>query len=151
MEDQWDIVIVLFALVGSIALAGVLLARARKRVNPEPTESKPEIAASASRRQRRILENLEPPPQIPTLMDLVREEIEDLGIQDIAGSEGISDPVLLKVYRRDQAVREQCPHNAYEYVVADDVRRDEAGDDDVRLYCARCAAGTDADDETLIE
>jgi hypothetical protein len=59
--------------------------------------------------------------------------------------------VLLKVYRRDEAVREQCPHGAYEYVVADDVRRDEAGDDDVRLYCARCAAGTDSDDETLDE
>jgi len=151
MEDQWDIVIVLFALVGSMVLAGVLLARTRKRVNPDATESKPKVPASASRRQQRILENLSPPPRIPTLMDLVREEVKDLGIEDIAGSEGISGPVLLKVYRRDEAIREQCPHDAYEYVVADDVRRDEAGDDDVRLFCARCAAGTDSDDETLVE
>lgn len=148
--NTWDIIIVLIALVGSTILAGVLITRARSRAKPEPVEGKPQIPATASRRQRRILERLEPNPAIPTLMDLVNEEIAELGIREIPGSEDISGPVLLKVYRRDEQVREQCPHDTYEYVVADGVSRDEAVDDDVRLFCRQCG-GTDAADQTLTD
>jgi hypothetical protein len=145
-----DIIIVLIAMLGSIILAVVLLARTRQRVKPEDASAAPQIPVSASRRQRRILDTLEPPPAIPTLMDLVREEIQDLGINDIPGSEEISGPVLLKVYRRDAAVREQCPHGTYGFVVAEGVAKNEAGDNDVRLFCPECA-GTDAEADTLSE
>jgi hypothetical protein len=148
--NTWDIVIVAIALLGSLVLAGVLITRARSHAKPEPIEGKPAIPASASRRQRRILDKLEPIPQIPTLMDLVNEEIAELGLRDLPGSEGISGPVLLKVYRRDELVHEQCPHGTYQYVVADGVASDEAVDDDVRLYCPQCV-GTDSGDETLTE
>lgn len=148
MDSSADIFIVVGAMFGSIVLAGILLARVRNRAKPEPIESGVQIPASASRRQRRILTALEPDPQIPTLMDLVREEIADLGIEDIPGHEDISGPTLLKVYRRDERVREQCPHNGYGYVVANGIRRDEATDEQVWLYCEQCG-GTNPAAETL--
>ena len=130
-----DLFLALAALFGSMILAGVLLTRSRNRAKPEPTDSAPQVPTGASRRQRRIMASLEPDPTIPTLMDLVHEEISDLGIDQIPGHEGISGPVLLKVYRRDQAVREQCPHRAYGYVVAEGVPRADATESEVRLYC----------------
>ena len=148
MDETVDIIIVLVALLGSIVIAGVLLARTRQRARPEEPAAVPKIPATASRRQRRIIETLEPPPAIPTLMDLVREEIAELGIHDIPGSEGVSDPVLLKVYRRDVEIKEHCPHGACGFVVKEGVSRSDAGDNDVRLYCPECA-GTDQDPETL--
>lgn len=150
MEDSADIFIVLAALFGSVILAGILLARVRNRAKPEQTESGVQVPASASRRQRRILSAMEPDPEIPTLMDLVREEIAELGIDNIPGHEGISGPVLLKVYRRDYRVREQCPHDGYGYVVAEGVRRDEAMESDVWLHCEQCG-GTISEAETLDE
>ena len=106
----------------------------------------------ASRRQRRILEKMEPLPEIPTIMDLVRQEIDEAGIESIPGHEGLSEPVMLKVYKRD--VNERCSHDAYEYVVKDGVEPEEATEDQVRLVCAQCAepdeeSGTDPADEAL--
>lgn len=150
MEQSADIFIVIGALFGSLILAGFLLTRARNRVKPEDTESGVQVPASASRRQRRILTSMEPDPEIPTLMDLVREEITELGIEDIPGHEDISGPVLLKVYRRDLQVREQCPHHGYGYVVTEGMRRDEATESDVWLYCEECG-GTNPATETLDE
>jgi hypothetical protein len=150
MEQSTDIFIVVAALFGSMALAGVLLTRARSRAKSDGPESGVQVPASASRRQRRILESLEPDPRIPTLMDLVREEMAELGIEDIPGHEDISGPVLLKVYRRDEQVRQRCPHNGYGFVVTEGVRRDEATESDVWLYCAECG-GTNPAAETFDE
>ena len=148
--DSFDIFIVFAALFASMGIAGVLLARARSHAKPDTTEAAPKLPPSASRRQRRILETLTPPPEIPTLMDLVRMEIADLGIENIPGHEGISGPVLLKVFRRDHALLEQCPHGTCGYVVAEGVRRDEADEDQVRLFCEQCV-GTDPEAETFNE
>ncbi len=117
MEDFWEIAVPMIALFGSIALAAVLLARVRAHAKPEQPEASIQVPASASRRQRRVLEKLEPEPEIPTLMDLVREEIEVLGIEDVAGSEDLSLPVMLRVFKRD--ARELCSHEEAEFVVAE--------------------------------
>ena len=138
MEDFWDIAIPFAALIGSMVLAGVLLTRARNHAKPEPPATAPQLPASASKRQRRVLETLAPAPELPTLMDLVREEIEDLGIEEIPGHEGVSDAVLLKVYRRDLPSIESCEHETYEFVIAESVPADEATERDVRLVCPDC-------------
>jgi hypothetical protein len=148
MDNAADIFIVIAALFASMILAGVLLTRARSHAKPESSETEPEAPASASRRQRRILKTMTPNPQIPTLMDLVRQEIAELGIEDIPGHEDIAGPVLLKVFRRDHELLEQCPHGTCGYVVAEGVRRDEADEQQVRLFCEQCA-GTDPRPETL--
>lgn len=137
MEGFWDIAIPLAALLGSIVLAIVLLSRARNNAKPEVPENTVPIPASASKRQRRILSQLEPAPEIPTLMDLVREEVADLGLEEIPGASDLSKPVLLKVYRRD--VRDNCAHDSHQYVVADGVEPRDALESDVELVCPDCA------------
>lgn len=138
MNEFWNIAIPIAALLGSIVLAAVLLARARAHAKPEPPENHPQVPASASRRQRRLLEKLEPAPELPTLMDLVRQEIADLGIEDIPGHENLSKPVLLKVYRRDQAAVAACDHNAPQFVISDGVPAQEAVEEQVALVCSEC-------------
>ena len=137
MEGFWDIAIPLAALLGSIVLAFVLLARARNKAKANLPEEAIPIPATASRRQRRIISKLEPAPELPTLMDLVREEIADLGLEDIPGAAELSKPVLLKVYRRD--VRDDCTHDAFQFVVSDGVEPRDALEDDVEFVCPQCA------------
>ena len=151
--------VALVALVLSIALVAVMLTRQRERHRPEVEPGEEPPARKRPTRQEKILQKLEPLPELPTLMDLVREEIAEAGINELPGHEGIPDPVKLKVYRRDHQVVADCPHNAYEYVVDEEIVRAEATDDDVALLCYQCAAGstgaespgTDIEDETLSE
>jgi hypothetical protein len=145
VEDSWEIVVPLLALLGSIVLAIFLLARARERARPDDAEqAQRPYPPSATRRQRKILSQLSPIPEIPTLMDLVRAEIEDLGIEQIPGGAGVASAVLLKVYRRDRAAT--CTHEDIEYRIADGVRPDAAAEADVVLHCAQCANPPDEEE-----
>ena len=149
-----DLVIVGIAIVISIGLAATLLSRQRENARPDDDlEPKKQSGWTTSRRRERILEKLEPLPEIPTVMDLVREEVAETGVENIPGHEGLTGPVMLKVFRRDQAVRDRCTHDGYTFVVAEGVEPSEALEDDVVLCCEQCGptedSGTESDDDTL--
>ena len=154
------------ALVISIVLAALLLTRQRNRHRPEIDSNDPSSSPQPSRRltrQERLLQKLEPLPEIPTVMDLVRAEIEETGVERIPGHEGLTGPVMLKVFRRDAAVREGCPDEALRFVVREGIEPEAATEDDVRLYCEHSGdppadspqdelareSGTESDAETL--
>ena len=147
-----DLVIVGVALLVSIGVAVTLLSRQRAHARPEDGEqSQPKVKARPTRQQR-ILDKLEPLPEIPTVMDLVREEIAETGVKDIPGHEGLAGPVMLKVYRRDLRVVEHCTHEGYQFIVAEGVEATEATEDDVILYCSECGLlaeeiGTDSEED----
>ncbi len=146
MEEFWEIAIPLIALFGSIIIAVFLLVRVRSHAKPETPENGVQLPASASRRQRRVLETLSTEPEIPTLMDLVNQEISELGVDQVAGFEQLSGPVALKVFRRDALTRQRCEHDALEFVVADGTDPAEAEEDDVTLFCPQCGEpGTNED------
>ncbi len=152
MEEFWDAAIPILALFLSIGLAAFLLTRARRNAKPEVPEGEVMVPASASKRQRRILETLEPTPEIPTVMDLVRQEISELGIDKREGAAGLPGPVMLKVYRRDEAIRKACPNDDWRFVVADGVEPSDAEDADVRIVCEKLGeTGTNPEDEALPE
>jgi hypothetical protein len=141
-------------LLVAVALAAFLLARQRSRVRPTDLEPEKDVLLKASRRQQRVLEKLDPLPEIPSVMDLMRQEIEETGVEEIPGHEGLPGPVMLKVFRRDHAIREHCTHNAYEFVIQDGVDPAVAMEDDVRLFCEQCGelpqeTGTKSDPETF--
>jgi hypothetical protein len=146
MTEFWQAAVPLLALFGSIILAIALLARQRSRVEPpEEDGSKPQVPASASRRTRKIAAKLSPLPEIPTVMDMVKAEVAELGLEDISGHEDLPGPVLLKVYRRD--LREGCDHDTLEYRTTEGVERAEATEDDVILRCTSCTdEGTNAEE-----
>lgn len=163
MEDFTEIAIPLAALLGVIILAIYLLTRAREHARPKDEPPEKAILRKASRSQRKILEKLEPIPELPTVMDLMREEIAETGVENIPGHEGLAGPVMLKVFRRDRDVRERCTHDGYAFVVADGVEPSAATEEQVSLYCDECGIlppapaadsdpqdlGTESDGETL--
>ena len=137
MDDFWEIAIPMLFLFGSIVLAIFLLARARRNARSELPEEANPVPATASKRQKRILAKLEPEPQLPTLKELVRQEIADLGLEDVPGAAGLAGPVMLKVYRRDHD--ETCTHDTHEFLVAEGVNPADAQDNDVHFRCPTCA------------
>jgi hypothetical protein len=155
----------LVALVISVALAVYLLTRQRERHRPEidPNDAPPPPASRRLTRQEKLLQKLEPLPEIPTIMDLVRAEIEETGVERIPGHEGLPGPVMLKVFRRDAAVRESCTHQGFGFVVRDGIEPENATEGDAWLYCEQCGqlrtdggvekplgeAGTESDAEPL--
>jgi hypothetical protein len=157
--------VAIIALVLSIALAVILLSRQRARHRPEfdPDDPMPKPRGLGLTRQEKILQKLEPLPEIPTMMDLVRAEIEETGVDRLPGHEGLAGPVMLKVYRRDAAIRERCTHEGFGFVLQDGIEPEAATEDNVRLYCEQCGdptgddehpqpdddSGTESDVETL--
>jgi hypothetical protein len=125
-------------LLVAVGLAALLLTRQRSRLRPTDLEPEKEVLLKASRRQRRVLEKLDPLPEIPSIMDLMRQEIAETGVEEIPGHEGIPGPVMLKVFRRDQLTRERCTHDAFEFVIQDGIEPAAATEDNVRLFCEQC-------------
>ncbi len=133
-----DLVIVGVALIASVGVTAILLTRQRAHARPEdyePAQPRPKIMPN---RQERLMAKLEPLPEIPTVMDLVREEVAATGVEDLPGHEGLTGPVMLKVYRRDHLVRERCTHDGYGFDVAEGVDPTEATEDEVTLFCSQC-------------
>lgn len=139
----------LVALVISIALAVYLLTRQRQRNRPEidPENPHPPPRGRRLTRQEKLLQKLEPLPEIPTVMDLMRAEIEETGVEQIPGHEGLPGPVMLKVFRRDAAVRERCTHDGFAFVVRGGVEPEATTEDDVWLYCEQCGDSASDDEE----
>lgn len=134
-----DYVIALIALGVSVGLAAALLLRQRAHAQPVDPETgvKPPVKVKANR-QERLMAKLEPLPEIPTLMDLVREEVAETGVDQLPGHEGLTGPVMLKVFRRDEPVKDRCTHESYGFVVAEGVDPALATEDEVILFCEQC-------------
>jgi hypothetical protein len=70
-----------------------------------------------------------------SIMDLVKEEAEETGVDVIPGAEGVDLPIRLKVWHRDAEVRESCPDPALlVFVLTEGVDPERAAADDLRLH-----------------
>lgn len=87
-------------------------------------------------RKRQALEDLEKEREAfkpPDILELVRQEVVELGLDQLEGAEGIDPSVLLQVYRRDE---DNCEEGATKrFVVADGVDPANADPDTVSLSC----------------
>jgi hypothetical protein len=152
---------VIIAFVVSIGIVvGVLLRqRSRLEIDEQGSDDHPQATPRPTRRttkQERMLQKLSPLPEIPTIMDLMREEMAETGVETIPGHEGLTGPVMLKVFRRDALIRERCTHDGIGFVTRDDVEPEEATENDVVLFCTQCGpiqeedeSGTDSEEEAL--
>ena len=92
---------------------------------------------SLSKRQQRIVATLEPDKEIPSIDDLVAAEAADTGVNDIAGGDGLDTSLKLRVYWRDEVVRNGCTDGQLEFRIDDGVDPAAAETEDVRLVCVR--------------
>lgn len=87
-------------------------------------------------RKRQALEDLEKEREAfkpPDIMELVHEEVVELGLDELEGAEGIDSSVLLQVYRRDEV---NCEDGATKrFVLADGVDPADADQDTLSLTC----------------
>ena len=69
-----------------------------------------------------------------SIVDLVSEEVDDLGLRSIEGADGLAPDVLLKVWTTTASVHD-CDRARLRYVTVADVEPGEALPDDVKLVC----------------
>ncbi len=82
------------------------------------------------------------------IFTLMIDEIEDLGLRSITGAAELQPAVLLKTWKDNSDVAEQCSDRAHlRFVVSDGVAPDVATGNDVTLICesAPDPVKTDAD------
>ena len=131
------ITIAVIVLVAVLLYVFSLMTKARNATRPED-EGKPPQAKEPrkSRRQQRIDRLIEanPMPEPRSMFDIMMEEASELGIAEIPGGDGLEMPIKLKVFHRDEAVREGCSGEV-RYVVADGTDPKHATVDEVRLVC----------------
>lgn len=93
----------------------------------------------SSRRKKEAIASLEAERQAMhhySILELVDEEVDDLGLREIPGSEGLPADVLLKVWRNAPHGASGCDREQLRYVVAPGMTPDNAGIGDVELECA---------------
>lgn len=82
------------------------------------------------------------------ILDLVRAELEETGAGDIAGGEDLDPTVLLRVWRRDEKVRDGCSDaSLLRFVVDDGVALQDVDADSVRLMCSNEGPAVTTDDD----
>ena len=106
---------------------------ARSGTSDEPDASTPR-SPRPTKKQRQILATLPPDPPLPTIEDLVAEELEETGAGRIAGAAALQPPVALKVFRRDtRRAWTGVPSERLRFVVDDGVEPTAATPEQVRL------------------
>lgn len=112
----------------------------RTRANHPPEVERPR---RQTRRERKLeaWRTANPDPDLPTMFDLMIQEADELGVNDIPGGEGLEVPVKLKVWRRDEAVRTGCETGVRFQILAG-VDPQTATEDHVQLVCDDGAAAT---------
>ncbi len=73
----------------------------------------------------------------PDIIELVHEEVQELGIGALPGAEGVDPTVLLKVWKRDGA---GCEKGRGQFILGAGIAPEDATEDSVAFEC-----GPDAD------
>lgn len=127
---------ILAAFLGGLVI-GWMAGRSGNRTD-EPSEPR---AFRPTKRQRQILATLPPDPQVPSIDDLIEEEVGDLGLRDVPGSEQLSAQVMLKVWKRDRPRIDVGPTETVVFEVVTAATPPHVTVDDVRLVTRDRAGG----------
>jgi hypothetical protein len=94
------------------------------------------LARSASSRKKQAVESLQAEKEAVgaySILDLVTDEVDDLGLRSISGAEAIPPDVLLKVWKDAEPVRGNTDKDHLAYEVAEGVTPVDATAEDVTL------------------
>jgi len=136
------VALVAFAILSS-GVVVVFSRRTRRKMRDTymSNDPKPPVA-TRTRRQQRIVETLEPAGSTPTIEELVAAEVAETGVNNIAGAEGLADSLKLRVWWRDEVVRNGCTDGHLEFRLDEGVAQQDAVTEDLRIVCVR-RDGTD--------
>jgi hypothetical protein len=124
--------------VGLLIVAGVIafLFWRSMRSRKELSEHVEEAPKKLSKRERKLEEirSAEPERVIPTIDDLVAQELDETGVNEITNHEGLADPVKLKVYHRDIGSHSDCDRETLSFL-AYGIEAADATIEGVKLVC----------------
>lgn len=103
------------------------------------------LARNTSMRKKRAIKSLEEEKDTIghySIIEMVGQEVRDLGLRDIPGSEDISSEALLKVWRESESTRKGCAQDALVFTIANGIPAAEATSDDVQLECTQARSET---------
>jgi len=140
-EGAEGVEIALGLAIVAVALA-VAFGRSMRRRSQlaDSIEDKPKRMSKRDKKLAEIRAN-DPVVEIPSLNDLIEEELAETGVNDIEGHEGLNDAVKLKVYHRDIGSLDGCERSNLRYRLSYGIEAETASVEDVRLTCG------DDDDE----
>ncbi len=133
-------------MIVTIGVVVFLNRRTRDKIRDSAIETDTQNPRAGTKRQQRVVDSFDPPTELPTIEELVAQEVADTDVNEIAGGDGLDVSLKLRVYWRDEVVRRGCTDGALEFRIAEGVAADEAETDDVRLVCVR-AGGVMTDTE----
>ena len=111
------------------------------------------LARTSSRRKKEAQADLEREKaelKTPDILELVRQEAEDAGLDEIPGADEVDLTVRLRVWQRDEHVRSACPDRSkLRFVLASGVSAEAATEDDLRLVCRGVPTPAPADPEAV--
>jgi len=141
-----EIFLGLAVVVGALGVAFWRSLKQRKQLEAE-LDHEPKKRMSKREKKLAEIRSNDPDPEIPTIDDLINEELAETGVNDITGSEGLTDPVKLKVYHRDSAGLNGVPPDELFFRLSYGIEAPDATVDDVRLvHDAEAATKTSAPD-----
>lgn len=97
------------------------------------------LARQTSDRKKKAIASLEEEKKAigtTTILDLVDEEITELGLRSIDGAEGIPADVLLRRWKASESVWSRCDRSNLSFRVAEGIERRSATFDEVTVICA---------------
>lgn len=106
----------------------------RRNELQETTEERPQKMSKREKKLAEIRAN-EPDVEIPTIDELITDELSETGVNEIDGHDGLTDPVKLKVYHRDIGKHQNCPPESFQFRLSYGIEAESATIDDVRLVC----------------
>lgn len=139
--DQEVLTAVAIAVFVTSGVMVALTRRTREKAQESQGNDQPTAPKPRTKRQKQLVATMAPPPEIPTIEQLVAEEAAATGVNDIAGGEGLDVSLKLRVYWRDEVVRKGCEDGHLEFRVGPGVVLEAADIDDVRLVCIRDGGG----------
>lgn len=123
-----------------IAIAGYLYARMlrnrREYAPPDVVESGPKLTRRMHRHLEKVREfDADFQIELKTLEQLIAEEAEETGVNELPGGDGLATPVKLKVFHRDSAQHSDCRESGLRFEIRSGADTDNATEYDVRLVC----------------
>lgn len=113
------LIVVTVAAVVTFLITGIVLSRI--------TSSRKKEAIASLEQEKKAIGRY-------SIVDLVAEEVDDLGLRSIDGAEGLPPDVLLKAWTNTKSVHD-CDRARLRYVTDPDVEPGDAMPEDVKLIC----------------
>jgi hypothetical protein len=113
-----------------------MLKNRKEYAPPDAVETGPKLTRRMHRHLEKVREfDADYEIEHKTLEQLIAEEAEETGVNEMPGGDGLATPVKLKVFHRDSSQHSDCRESGLRFEVRSGADPENATEHDVRLVC----------------